>query len=161
MRFFRPRLHLPLALLALACAQADAPPRRSLPAGEYASQEWGLVGAVNDYRAKRRQPLLRWDAGLAAVARQHSRDMAEGRVPFSHQGFETRVAEARRLGYLAVAENLGTNNFPADTTVSVAMRGFLDSPPHRHAIEGPYERTGVGVARDLSGDFYFTQLFAR
>jgi len=87
--------------------------------------------------------------------------MAAGRVPFSHQGFDARVAEAQRLGYLAVAENLGTNNFDPDTTVSVAMKGFLNSPPHRHSIEGPYLRTGVGVARDTAGYFYFTELFAR
>jgi uncharacterized protein YkwD len=149
-------------LLALAaCAPADAPRRNTLPAGDYAAQEWGLVGAVNDHRASLRLPLLRWDAGLAAVARRHSRDMAAGRVPFSHQGFERRVAEARHLGYMNVAENLGTNNFDPDTTVAVAMNGFLNSPPHRHSLEGPYDRTGVGVARDTAGYFFYTQLFAR
>lgn len=151
------------ALLALACAcsPADAPARRALPDGSFAPQEWALAGAVNDHRAALRRPALRWDAALAAVARQHSRDMAAGRVPFSHRGFEARVARARQLGYLIVAENLGTNNYAADTTVAVAMSGFLHSAPHRHALEGPYRWTGVGVARDTAGDFFFTQLFAR
>lgn len=161
------RLHLPLAFIALlalgagaACAPADAP-RRALPDGEFAAQELGLLTAVNDHRASIHRPPLRWDAGLATVARGHSLDMALGRVPFSHQGFERRVVQLRHLGYLYVAENLGTNNFEPDTAVAVAIDGFLHSQPHRHSLEGPYDRTGVGVARDTAGNFFFTQLFAR
>jgi uncharacterized protein YkwD len=147
-----------LVSLALAsCAPANAP--ATVHTG--AAQEQGLARAVNEHRASIDLPPLRWDAGLAAMARRHSRDMASGRVPFGHHGFERRMMEARGLGYLNVAENLGTSNAAPDSAASVAMNGFLIVAPYRHALEGPYRRTGVGVARDSAGFFFFTQLFAR
>jgi uncharacterized protein YkwD len=147
-------------VLALAsCVPANPP--GAVPPDAYAAQERGLASAVNDHRASLHLTLLLWDPGLAAVARRHSRDMASGRVPFGHQGFERRRVEARRLGYQNVAENLGTSRAAPDAAVAVAMGGFLLVAPYRHALEGPYRRTGVGVARDSAGYFFFTQLFAR
>jgi uncharacterized protein YkwD len=32
-------------------------------------------------------------------------------------------------------------------------------PGHRKNIEGPYEVTGIGVARNAQGEVYFTQIF--
>jgi uncharacterized protein YkwD len=149
-----------LVSLALAsCTPANAP--ATVQAGAGAAQERGLARAVNEHRASIHLPPLRWDAGLAAMARRHSRDMASGRVPFGHHGFERRIVGARRLGYRNVAENLGTSNAAPDSAAAVAMNGFLLVAPYRHALEGPYRRTGVGVARDSAGFFFFTQLFAR
>lgn len=88
--------------------------------------------------------------------------MAEGRIPFGHLGFPARVAEAKRLGYLSLGENVAVNSYDPDTTGAVAFAGFIHSPAHRQTLElRAYVHTGVGVARDPRGYFYYTQLFAR
>ena len=39
------------------------------------------------------------------------------------------------------------------------MKPGLASPAHRENLEGPYDLTGIGVARSRSGEVFFTQFF--
>ena len=39
------------------------------------------------------------------------------------------------------------------------MRGWLASRAHRENLDGPYDLTGIGVARSRSGEVFFTQFF--
>ncbi len=123
---------------------------------------------------------------LAAIARQHSRDMAErdyfshmtpgGRSPldrYRESGFACRVREGDRI-YLG-AENIFQNNLYSsveyingrayynwNSTGEIArstVEGWMESPGHRRNILTPAFRSeGIGVAiRD--GKVYITEDF--
>ena len=114
---------------------------------------------VNRHRGARNLPSLTLDPRMSKEARLHSIAMAAGRVPFGHVGFDDRVKALRaarpcpRVGE-NVASSLGQRDPAAE-----AVHGWLASRAHRENIEGPYDRTGVGVARSASGEIFFTQLF--
>jgi uncharacterized protein YkwD len=150
-------------LLALAACPLPArdPAGDQAPQTEYGSLEWELFQRVGLHRDSLGLPRLRFDTGLADIARAHSRNMAFGAVPFSHENFQQRADLAVKLGFLRLGENVAYNDYPADTTVAVAVAGLIASPPHRRTMEGGWTRSGVGAARSPSGSWYFTQLFGR
>jgi len=115
---------------------------------------------VNDHRRAIGLDPLAYDARIAAVARRHSKDMASGRVPFGHEGFEARRrAISKTIPWTGIAENVGVNDYPLSRTVRAAVSGWLGSRGHRKNIEGRYDTTGVGIARDDRGTFHYTQIF--
>ena len=63
---------------------------------------------INQYRASKKLPPLSIDPQISQVARIHSENMANGKVSFSHDGFEGR-AKAVTIPYKSVAENLAYN----------------------------------------------------
>lgn len=113
---------------------------------------------INRYRASRGLPELRQSDQLAEVAREHSREMAAGHVPFGHYGFHERAA--RLDGYRSISENVAFNNYPDAGSAERAVEGWISSPEHHKSIVGAYEVTGIGVARGPRGRIYYTQLFA-
>jgi uncharacterized protein YkwD len=168
-RIASPKARLAAALLLfLALAAAAFPPgtpaegkRRASPADTVALERKAHE-LVNAHRRSRGLPPLAWDARIAEVARRHSRDMAEGRVPFGHEGFEARSEEiGRAIPLRGMAENVGLNDYPAPRTALAAVSGWIGSRGHRENIEGRYELTGVGMARDAGGAWYYTQIFVR
>lgn len=145
-------------LLALACAAGGGPPAPART--DYRDLELAVVRLVNAHRVARHLRSLLADSGVARIAREHSRDMAEHRVSFGHDGFDDRVKEAEHVFDLSeIAENVALNNYPRGRTVTVAVRGWLGSAHHRHNIEGNFDRTGVGIARSADGTWYYTQIF--
>jgi len=148
--------------LALACASATSTPEARVAAagaGPHADLESRAFVLVNAHRRGLGLASLVSDSDLAERARGHSTWMA-GRGELDHSGFEQRYATSTK-GFPAArfAENLGlaigTEQSPADSTVA----RWLAEAAHRKNAEGPYDRTGVGVARSEEGVFYFTQLF--
>ncbi len=112
---------------------------------------------INQYRAKKGLKQLNLSEQISQQARIHSQNMAIGKVPFSHQGFEQRVM-AIPLNYSSAAENVAYNtgySNPADEAVS----GWLKSPGHLKNLQGKYNLTGVGVAANNKGEVYLTQMF--
>jgi uncharacterized protein YkwD len=155
-----PSWRLLSAVLLLACAHAAGAPHA--PAPEFASLEREVAHRVNAYRTAHRLPALTYDTAVARIARAHSRDMAAQRVPLGHDGFNRRVDQLERfLPLVATAENVAFNTYSANSTVRVAVNGWLASPHHLENIEGKYDVTGVGIARAGDGTFYYTQLFVR
>ncbi len=148
------------ALLAVACGatRASAP---AMPAGPaLGGLEREVHERVNAHRATRGLSALVFDSAVASVARRFSARMARGDAPLEHVDFAERAsAIGRRIEYSAVAENLGLNNRPSAETARAVVASWLRSPSHRLAIEGPFDVTGVGVATDERGVFYFTQIF--
>ena len=52
-------------------------------------------------------PALEWSQPLYDLAMEHSIDMAEGRVPFGHDGFQDRFQKASQsLRIMNFAENV-------------------------------------------------------
>jgi uncharacterized protein YkwD len=126
-----------------------------------ASLEQKVLAQINQYRNQRGLRSLSVNATIRQQARLHSQNMASGRVPFGHQGFQERLnAIAKIIPLMGIAENVAYNMGYADPA-SNAVRGWLNSPGHRLNIEGNYNLTGVGVAKSPQGAYYFTQIFVR
>ncbi len=121
-----------------------------------------VVAEVNEIRSEHHLPPQLMSAELARIAKLHSEDMAR-RDFFAHQTPEGHDLEHRILGrnlqYVHLAENIGRNR-GADDPLAKAIEGWMASRPHRKNIltEG-FMETGVGIAIDEKGMFYFTQLF--
>ncbi|RJP80055.1 MAG: CAP domain-containing protein [Candidatus Zixiibacteriota bacterium] len=153
------------------------------PAIDLRTLERAVLEFTNQERARQDLPPLAWDSTLAAIAREHSRDMAENGY-LSHQNLqgEGPTGRARRHGYdvtkplgegrfsIGVAENLGqmpTGNvrgrgYVAPNARSVAralVEAWMESPEHRRNLLGKdHDRLGVGAAFD--GTYYLaTQNF--
>jgi uncharacterized protein YkwD len=116
---------------------------------------------VNQYRASHGLPPLSLDARISEQARVHSQNMAIGTVPFSHDGFTQRVQTiAKVIPYSGAAENVAYNQGYSDPATQ-AVQGWLRSTGHRTNIEGQYNLTGIGIAKNSQGEYYFTQIFIR
>ncbi len=130
-------------------------------APSFQSLEQAVLTQVNQYRASRKLPPLKMDSRISEQSRLHSQAMASGRVPFSHDGFKQRVqAIARSLPYSRAAENVAFNQGYSDP-VRQAVQGWLKSPGHLKNIEGSFDTTGVGIAKNAKGEYYLTQVFIR
>lgn len=126
-----------------------------------ASLEQAVHTQINQYRASKRLPALTLDPRISEQARVHSQAMANKRVAFGHQGFEQRVQTlGRSISYQGAAENVAYNQGYSDPATQ-AVKGWIKSPGHRTNIEGQYNRTGIGIARNAKGEYYFTQIFIR
>ncbi len=121
-----------------------------------------VFALINEYRAEHELPALAWNDAIADTARGHSRDMAEGRVDFGHDGFSDRVGHLREaLGRVAGAgENVLVTDDPRDVARG-AVNEWLHSPPHLHNIRGNFTLSGIGVRESAEGAIYFTQIFLR
>lgn len=112
---------------------------------------------INQYRVQHGLSELVMNNELITQATRHSLDMANHAVPFGHDGFN------RRIGYLyrsipnatAGAENVAYNYKTAKSVVD----GWISSRGHRKNILGKYNLTGIGLAQDKQGKYYYTQIF--
>lgn len=119
--------------------------------------EKSVFDQINRYRVARGLPKLSLNANISKQARIHSQNMANGKVPFSHQGFEKRVT-AIPLIYSNAAENVAFNQGYSNPAAE-AVSGWLNSPGHLKNIKGKYNLTGIGVAANKKGEVYLTQIF--
>jgi uncharacterized protein YkwD len=125
------------------------------------SLEQAIYQQINQYRLSRNLPALKLNAYISQYARIHSEQMASGKVSFSHDGFEARIkAIGQKILYQKAAENLAVNQGYADPA-KVAVQGWIKSSGHRQNMEGEFDLTGIGVARNGAGDYYFTQIFLK
>ena len=121
--------------------------------------DWEMANAiltiVNDHRASIGLHALQRDQGYAsAYAVDHTQYMIEqGKI--SHDNFEIRKTALKNQGARQVTENVAYGYKTAEDVV----KGWLNSPSHRRAIESSYTHSGFGVITDDRGNYYFTQLF--
>jgi uncharacterized protein YkwD len=124
-----------------------------------------LLVLLNDARHEAHVPALRSDDDLAAVARGHSRDMAEhgffGHVSPTQGTTDDRVRRAQLKGLAGWGENVVLAKTPEE-----AHNSLMGSPGHRDNMLRP-EFTHVGIAAAIEpGDqgptrFAVTYLFVR
>lgn len=127
----------------------------------FASIEQAVHAQINQYRQQHGLSLLTIDERISNIARTHSQNMASKAVPFSHDGFQARVQTiGTMIPYRAAAENVAYNMGYSDPATK-AVQGWLNSQGHRQNIEGNYNITGIGVAKNAKGEYYFTQIFIR
>lgn len=123
------------------------------------SLEQSIHQQINQYRQSRKLPPLQLDARISQQAKIHSQAMANGKVPFSHQGFDARISAIRRqIRYRAASENVAFNQGYSNPAKQ-AVEGWIKSQGHRVNIEGQYNLTGIGVAKNAKNEHYFTQIF--
>lgn len=138
-----------------------APIKIAQSTADLGSIEQAVYNQVNQYRTNRGLSKLTLNSTITKQARNHSQNMASGAVPFSHNGFAQRVqAIATTIPYRAAAENVAYNMGYSDPATK-AVQGWLNSSGHRQNIEGNYNLTGIGVAKNQRGEYYFTQIFIR
>ncbi|MDB9447965.1 CAP domain-containing protein [Anabaena sp. CS-542/02] len=121
--------------------------------------EKSVFEKINQYRVSQNLPKLRLNTDITEQARIHSQDMANGKVPFSHEGFKQRVSTIP-LRHNGASENLALNKGYSNPA-SEAITGWLKSPGHLQNIHGDYDLTGIGVATNKEGEVYLTQIFIR
>ena len=116
---------------------------------------------VNQHRSKERFSELRWSEEIAKECRIHSRNMASAKIKLSHEGFNARMMRIKKkIDFLRGAENVAFNERVKDPARE-AVETWLKSSGHRANIEGGYDLTGVGVAKNKEGRYYFTQIFIK
>jgi len=148
-------------ILAIALIACSAPPilrdfSQSPP--EIISLEENVLQVVNDYRKTQGLKALREEAAITQPCRSHSKSMARRGEAF-HGRLDLRVQQIEKTILCAsVKENVATVMGRRDIAAA-ALEGWLKSAEHRETILGPFDLTGVGVARDSSGTYYITQMF--
>jgi len=121
--------------------------------------ELSVHDQVNQYRDSLGLAFLDLNENISKEARIHSQEMAQGNVPFSHDGFDQRIeAISSTLTYTSAAENVAYNQGYGDP-VTVAVDGWINSPGHQKNMVGNFNLSGVGVAQNSTGEYYFTQIF--
>ena len=112
---------------------------------------------INQYRQAHGLKALTLNSNMSHEATRHSQDMANHRIPFGHKYFTDRIKRLYKQieGCRSGAENVAYNY--KDTKELV--RQWIGSPGHRRNIEGHYNLTGIGIARDKNGKIYYTQMF--
>jgi uncharacterized protein YkwD len=112
---------------------------------------------INEYRSSIGKAELRMIEAAANEANEHSNHMARHATPFGHGGFDKRINTIiKQIGNIrAAAENVALGKLTAKQVVD----GWLHSPNHKKNIEGDYNFTGIGVAKDNDGLVYYTQIF--
>jgi Uncharacterized protein with SCP/PR1 domains len=161
-----PLMSLGLLTILPNCSQvipAQSPPQNpmniTLASRSIADLEKAANQQINQYRASKKLPPLSVDSRITQQARIHSENMASGKVKFSHDGFDGR-AKAIAIPYQSVAENVAYNMGFSDP-VRNAVDGWIKSEGHRKNMEGRFNLTGIGIAKNAKGEYYFTQLFVR
>ena len=118
-----------------------------------------ILHYINQYRTTHGLSKLTLVDTISKEATQHSREIARHQIPFGHVKFNDRMNRLYKTIHESTggAENVAYNYKNAKEVV----RQWLLSPGHRHNIQGHYNLTGIGVARDERGRIYYTQLFVR
>ena len=112
---------------------------------------------TNNFRKQQGLSELKWNQKLHDIAMEHSKNMAEGRVPFGHDGFSFRMGKVP-FPIRSMSENVAYNyNMPDPCEKAVV--GWINSPGHRKNMLSVSNICAIAVYVHM-GRFYFTQLFA-
>lgn len=145
-----------LLLYSIQCAYAGKPINRT---NDDAAIQNAILFYINEYRQQHRLTPLKMDNRIVKEAKQHSIDMASHKMGFGHQYFHNRIdrLHSQIKNSNAGAENVAYNYKDAQDVV----KNWLRSPGHKQNIDGNYNLTGIGIARDKNGKIYFTQIFLK
>ncbi len=118
-----------------------------------------IINNVNAYRQSKGLAPMRLLSLAASLAQTHSQNMASKKVGFGHAGFNQRaISLANELnGTSSTGENIAYGKM----TAKEVLDAWLKSAVHRANIEGPFNYTGVGVAKNNQGVVYYTQIFVK
>lgn len=138
---------------------------RSSVVANTAQVERSAFALLNQKRAERGLKPLVWNDKVAAIARLHSRNMAEFEF-FNHRGLDGKLVSDRAdkgglVGWGAIGENIAFNR-GFDDPVLKAVNLWLSSTTHyQNLMDATWQDSAVGVAIAADGSYYFTQVFLR
>ncbi len=122
------------------------------------SLERSVFQQINQYRQQQGLSALTTNSAITRQARRHSQNMANSSL-LSHDGFDGRVKTiGKTIRYRSAAENVAYN-FGFSNPAAQAVSGWLKSPGHLENIVGNFSLTGIGMAKNGRGEYYFTQIF--
>ncbi|NET40453.1 CAP domain-containing protein [Okeania sp. SIO2B3] len=123
--------------------------------------EESVFSQINQYRKSQNLPALQWNNTIAEQARIHAQQMASGKTTFSNDGLKERVEViSQKIPYKSVAQNIANNRFYSNPGEQ-AVEGWINSPGTHKNIVGDYNLTGIGIAQNPEGTYYFNQLFIK
>jgi len=139
--------------LGASVAWSQAAPKRMArveSSGAVQAEAWRIVQLANQVRAAAGAGPLRWDAALAAAARQHCLRMAsEGPISHRYAGEQEMAERAARAGahFSLIEENVALGPDPA-----TIHEQWMHSPGHRSNLLNPaVDRVGVAVVAGRRG----------
>ena len=150
-----------LPIVFATCSNDDNPVQPA--AYEFASMEQRVLTLINQERASNASPLPALSSRdiIVQEARKHSQEMASGSVAFGHDGFSMRLENIGKvISWQAGSENVAYNGGYSDPPAK-AVTDWMNSSSHRANILGDYDLTGIGIARNTQGIYYFTQIFIK
>ncbi|MCZ2389784.1 MAG: CAP domain-containing protein [Acidobacteria bacterium] len=118
---------------------------------------------LNAKRKERGLSTLVWSDAVAAVAREHSVDMATMNY-FSHKDLNGRYVSDRAdsMGlkkWRAIGENIAFNRGFADP-IARTVDLWMNSTSHRqNLLDDHWKESAVGIAVASDGSYFFTQVF--
>jgi uncharacterized protein YkwD len=118
-----------------------------------AALERSIHNQIDRYRQSLNLPPLTIDPTVSAQARAHSQEMAQSGT-LSH----TMDSVDRQRKYPTAAENIASIQSDPQPDL-LAVQDWLASPAHKQHILGNYNLTGIGVAKNAQGEYFFTQIF--
>jgi uncharacterized protein YkwD len=123
-------------------------------------EEQRFIDLVNSERWAQGLPTLKLDPTLVEIARRHCRDMYDHISPTPGKTTLTdRYLSfvGKRPRYAILGENLF---YSSVTDVNRGHKCLMDSAYHRENILNPrFDRIGVGIFKDDTGQFWVTELF--
>jgi uncharacterized YkwD family protein/spore coat assembly protein SafA len=127
----------------------------------YTGFEEEVARLVNVERANRGLKPLTLNWQLSRVARTKSQDMINKNY-FSHTsptyGSPFDMMKSFGIKYSSAGENIAKGQ----RTPQAVMTGWMNSPGHKaNILNTSYTEIGVGVAKDSSGTYYWTQMFIK
>lgn len=128
------------------------------------TMEWRMLRLLNKDRKKNGLLPVRMQSDLRTVARKHSMDMAK-KDYFDHVNLKAQ-SPADRLKLSGVTDVTSGENLAKiggfKNPAQHAEQGLMNSPGHRaNILNKNYNVVGIGIVRDSSGVYYFTQNFAK
>jgi len=138
-------------------AVADVPS----PADNIKALETEVIRLVNVERARTGQSALVENNKINNVARIKSKDFINNNY-FAHNSpiYGTPFDMIRSFGitFTAAAENIARGH----RTAAEVMNSWMSSSSHRaNILNSTYNQIGVGVAKDDSGNLFWTQIFIK
>ncbi|MHA1540128.1 MAG: inverse autotransporter beta domain-containing protein [Alphaproteobacteria bacterium] len=122
------------------------------------SYEKDVLAEVNAFRsANGGLAALAYNCVIQGEARGHNNNMANGSVPFSHDGFAGR---ANRIASALSTTSHGENVAMGYTSAASVVAGWAASPGHRANMLGTFTLTGLAAVKSSGGTWYYTQIFA-
>lgn len=123
-----------------------------------ASEAQQALTLLNQDRAAKGLPALKWNSQLASLATSYGKDMIS-RGYFSHYNPEGQSPFDRMnkagISYRTAGENLAIN-----TSVAAAEKAFMNSSGHRaNILSSNFTEVGIGVVHSSSGSVYVVQEF--
>jgi uncharacterized protein YkwD len=117
-----------------------------------------LLKKINEHRVSKNLSPLQINPHIQVTATQHAQNMASGKIPFSHEGFQERAKSLiEKLSGSSVAENVAIGQEDAQLIIN----SWLDSAGHKGNIEGNFNLTGIGIALGADEKMYYCQIFIK